>query len=124
MSVLVDSDILIEVSRGCNQEVLARWDELANSDRRALYSPVTSAELWGGARPQEQRALEALFRALLCVPIDDEIGHRAGAYLRLYRKSHNLEVADALIAASAAVSKAALWSRNRKHFPMKELSFY
>jgi predicted nucleic acid-binding protein len=31
---------------------------------------------------------------------------------------------DALIAASAVHNEAALWTRNRKHFPMKELEFF
>jgi predicted nucleic acid-binding protein len=35
-----------------------------------------------------------------------------------------VELGDALIAATAVQSKAALWTRDRKHYPMKELSFY
>jgi predicted nucleic acid-binding protein len=31
---------------------------------------------------------------------------------------------DALIAASAVTSGAMLWTRNRKHCPMKELAFF
>lgn len=47
----------------------------------------------------------------------------AGEYIRRYRKSHSVELGDALIAASAVVSGAALWTRNRKHYPMPELKF-
>ena len=50
--------------------------------------------------------------------------HQAGDYLRQYRRSHGLEVADAVIAASAVANKAELWTRNRKHYPMKEVSFF
>ena len=124
MTVLIDSDILIEVTRGRDSDVLSRWEHLSRSDGALLYSPVTAAELWAGARPHEHEALTNLFEALLCVPIDAEVGHRAGDYLRLYRKSHSVELGDALIAASAALSDARLWTRNRKHYPMKELSFY
>ena len=46
------------------------------------------------------------------------------AYLRQYGKSHGVEIADALIAASAVANRATLWTRNRKHYPMKELSFF
>jgi len=42
----------------------------------------------------------------------------AGEYLRRYNKSHNLKIADALIAASAVQNQADLWTRNRKHYPM------
>ena len=124
MTVFVDSDILIEVGRARNIEILAQWARLADSDNVVLYSPVTAAELWAGVRPREAAALSRLLESLLCVAIDAEIGRQAGDYLRIYTKSHGLELADALIAASAVRNQAALWTRNRKHYPMKELSFY
>ena len=80
--------------------------------------------LWAGARPSEYDALSNLFLALRCTPIDEEIGRQAGAYLRKYRRSHGVEVADALIAACAGLNNAELWTRNRKHYPMKEISFF
>jgi hypothetical protein len=124
VSVLVDSDILIEVSRGRDQEIVSRWTKLGDSDDAILYSPVTAAELWAGARPREYEALANLFRVLLCAPVDGETGRRAGDYLRQFRKSHGVELGDALIAATAVHNEAALWTRNRKHYPMKELLFY
>jgi predicted nucleic acid-binding protein len=124
MTVLVDSDILIEVSRGRNTDIVARWMDLSNSDAAVLYSPVSVAELWAGARPNEHDALSNLFDALRCAPIDKEAGRQAGTWLRKYRLSHGVEVADALIAASAVANSAELWTRNRKHYPMKEISFF
>jgi predicted nucleic acid-binding protein len=61
---------------------------------------------------------------MICVPIGSETGRLAGEFLRIYAKSHGLHVADALIAAGACLRAAALWTRNRKHFPMKEIQFY
>ncbi len=124
MTVLVDSDILVEVSRERDATVISKWIELSNSDAAVLYSPVSVAELWAGARPHEYEALNNLFRALTCIPIDDETGHYAGLYLRQYRRSHGVEIADALIAASAVANNAELWTRNRKHYPMNKLSFF
>ena len=124
MTVLVDSDILIEVSRGRNADVVSKWIDLSNSDAAVLYSPVSVAELWAGARPNEYETLNNLFRALTCIPIDEEAGRQAGVYLRQYRRGHGIEIADALIAASAAANSAELWTRNRKHYPMKEVSFF
>lgn len=124
MTILVDSDILIEVSRARDEAIVARWRELSQSDVTILYSPVTAAELWAGARPKEYAPLTALFRALLCAPADAETGRLAGDYLRQYRKSHSVELGDALIAAAAVQNQAALWTRNRKHYPMKGISFY
>ena len=124
MSVLVDSDILIEASRGKDAELVSRWLELSGSDAAILYSPVSVAELWAGARPAEHDALDNLFRALTCVPIDAETGRQAGDYLKRYRKSHGVELGDALVAAGAVVNGAMLWTRNRKRYPMKELTFF
>jgi hypothetical protein len=124
VTVLVDSDILIEVSRGKDQDILSRWMELSHSEDLVLYSPVTAAELWAGARPPEHEAITNLFRALVCAPINGEVGRQAGDYLRQYRKSHGLELGDALIASAALLNRARLWTRNRKHYPMKELAFY
>jgi predicted nucleic acid-binding protein len=123
-SVLVDSDILIEVSRARDSAILARWDQLSRSDVPLLCSPVTVAELWHGARPQEHATLHALFAAIRAVPIDMTIGVRAGEYLRLFAKSHHVELGDALIAATASIHNFELWTRNRRHYPMKHVVFY
>ena len=48
----------------------------------------------------------------------------AGKWLVKYRRSHGIEIADALIAASAVENNAELWTGNRKHYPMKDLSFF
>jgi predicted nucleic acid-binding protein len=85
---------------------------------------VTVAELWHGARPQEYQILNALFVAVHCIPIDIQIGQRAGDYLRQYAKSHHVELGDALIAATASVHKLELWTRNRRHYPMKDIDFF
>ncbi len=122
--VLIDSDILIEVSRGRDHAVLTRWDELSGSDVALLCSPVTVAELWHGARPREHVTLEALFAAIHCVPIDSTIGMRAGEYLRDYAKSHHVELGDALIAATVSIHNLSLWTRNRRHYPMQDVAFY
>jgi predicted nucleic acid-binding protein len=122
--VLIDSDILIEVSRARDAAVLARWDELSRSEVALLCSPVTVAELWHGARPKEQGTLEALFAAIHCVPIDSTIGVRAGDYLRQYAKSHHVELGDALIAATVSIHNLELWTRNRRHYPMKDVDFF
>ena len=98
--------------------------DLSNSDAAGLYSPVSVAELWTTARPGEYDALNNLFRSLTCIPIDEETGHQAGVYLRQYRRSHGVEVAYALIAASAVLNHAELWTRSRKHYPMKDVSFF
>jgi predicted nucleic acid-binding protein len=124
MTILVDSDVLIEVLKGRDAAILERWAGLANSSNAVLCSPVSVAELWHGARPREHTTITKLLDALSCVPIDAQTGRRAGVYLREYHKSHGVELGDALIAAAAAQHRASLWTRNRKHYPMHGPSFY
>lgn len=124
MTVLVDSDILIEVSRARDEKTLSRWNALSRSEMEILYSPVTAAELWTGAFQHEYESLAALLHSLQCALADAETGRLAGDYLRHYRKSHGLELADAMIAAAAVQNRADLWTRNRRHYPMKEVVFY
>ncbi len=123
-SVLIDSDILIEVSRSRDSAILTKWDVLSRGSTALFCSPVTVAELWHGARPPEDKILQALFAAVQAIPVDTEIGVRAGLFLRQYAKSHGVELGDALIAATAALHDLQLWTRNRRHYPMKELRFF
>ena len=120
-TILIDSDVLIEVSRGRDAAVLKQWEELGVSDAVLLCSPVTVAEIWHGARPKEHAILDALFASLICVPINLEIGRRAGEYLSRQHASRHVELGDALIAATAVVHGAALWTRNRRYYPMPDV---
>ena len=122
--VLIDSDILVEISRGRDHAALARWEEFSQGDVLPLCSPVTVAELWRGVRPHEHQSLHELLATTTCIPIDADVGRRAGDYMRQFAKSHHLELADALIAATASIHKLQLWTRNRRHYPMKDISFY
>jgi predicted nucleic acid-binding protein len=124
MSVLVDSDIVIEALRGRDQNILLKWGKLAQSSLPILISPITFAEIWAGALAKEMPAIVRFFSPLACIAIDQKIGELGGEFLRQYSKSHNLKIADALIAASAMQNQAELWTRNRKHYPMKGLVFY
>jgi predicted nucleic acid-binding protein len=122
--VLVDSDVIIEVLRQQNSEILESWVELADSREAVICSPVSVAEVFYGVREREINTIERLFSGMLCFPIDQQIGRRAGDYLRIFHKSHSLAVGDALLAATASTFDLALWTRNRKHFPMKDLRFF
>jgi predicted nucleic acid-binding protein len=124
VNVLLDTDIAIEIQRARDQSLLVQWSELVGSGTMILCSPVVAAEIWAGARQQEHQLIANFFRSVNCVVADYETGQIAGAFLNKYAKSHSLEVPDALIAAAAIQHQAALWTRNRKHYPMPQLTFY
>jgi predicted nucleic acid-binding protein len=122
--VLVDSDILIEVLRGRKIEFARLWADTVAANEPLFYSPVTLAEIRHGMREQEREPTERIFSAMLSVPIEMEIGTRAGDYLRAFHASHAIELGDALIAATASVHHLELWTQNRNHFPMKDVQFF
>jgi len=123
-SVLLHTDIIIEVLRERDEAILTRWRRLAVSPEPVLYTAVTTAELWHGIRTSEESRAQQLLSALFCVPLTADIGRRAGGYLREFHASHGMGLGDALIAATAKVHGCALWTRNHKHYPMKGLRFY
>ncbi len=85
---------------------------------------VSWAEIFAGIRPGEEGVTEAFFHARGEVVIDATTGRRAGAYLARYARSHGVEIADALVAAGASTTGLRLWTLNRRHYPMEDVSFY
>ncbi len=122
--VLLDSDVVIEVLRRRDRVILGQWSELATSDGIIACSPITIAEVWSGARESEEKVTAALFGALTCLTIDAAIGRLAGKQMRKFAKSHQLDIADVLIGATALTHGLLLWTRNRKHYPHAGLQFY
>jgi predicted nucleic acid-binding protein len=122
--VLLDSDIIIEVLRQRNPEIVGTWIELADSDEPLFCSPVSLAEVRHGMRDRDKESIDKIFSAMICVPVEEEIGRRAGDYLRAFHGRHAVALGDALIAATASAHRVQLWTRNRKHFPMKDIQFF
>lgn len=87
-----------------------------------LTCPVISGiELYCGMRPGEERLLERFLTAFDKIEVTDKIARSAGIYLNNYRKSHGINMADAIIAASAKHTNARLYTLNTKHYPMSDI---
>ncbi len=123
MSILIDTDVLIEYLRD-NETIVKRFAEVYKKEKKLCFSPITRAEIVAGLRRGEEGITTKLFSLMECLKIDDEIGHKAGEYMKAYRASHSTEIADALIAASAHLHDMPLWTLNKKHYPMKDVSFF
>jgi hypothetical protein len=117
---LIDTDIVIDHFHG-HQAALDYFAETLAAGEILAISVVTLAELAGGMRPAEETRTERLLSLFTVVGVDEAIGRRAGAYLRQFRRSHNLELGDALIAATAASGGAEIITRNVKHYPMTDI---
>ena len=82
-------------------------------------SVVTISELYAGTRnATEEAEVYDFYRSLVVLNIGAEVAKLAGEYVRKYGKSHNVGIADALIAATASRHNLPLATLNVKHFPM------
>lgn len=121
--ILLDSDVIIAWLRGYEPYVDAIPKILDQGDS-LLWTPVSIAEIYAGVRKSEEKDVENLFLVFEAIPITHAIGARAGRYLNLYRKSHGMELGDAVIGATAAITGVPLWTLNKKHYPPREITFY
>lgn len=114
--MILDSDVLIEILR--NNTRTSQWvADQASAGEALRYSPVSRAEIGAGQRAGDEQAIAALFAGMDVVIIDAVTGELAADRLRRYRRSHALELADALIGASASQHGEQLATFNRRHYP-------
>ncbi|MCL4303407.1 MAG: type II toxin-antitoxin system VapC family toxin [Anaerolineae bacterium] len=118
---LIDTDILIDHFHGHRATLDFIAQQLVAGETLAI-SVVTVTEFSGGMRPGEETRTERLLSLLAILNIDEAIARQAGRYLREYRRSHRLELGDALIAATAQQAGAGLVTRNIKHYPMPDIT--
>ena len=117
MPFLIDSNVLIDVSRG-NAGAIQYVDGLAEP---WALSQVTAMELIVGARDKRDLATIDGFLSLYpVVPLSDSIGTGAYRLLKTYAKSHGLHVFDSLVAATAMEKALTLVTLNRRHYQMIE----
>ena len=112
---LVDTDILIDVGKGVSEAV----DLLKNikNNSTAAISVVTQMELIVGCRDKvELREVDKFLRQFQIVAIDEAIANRSVDLLHLYYPSHNLLIADSLIAATALILDAPFVSKNQRDY--------
>jgi predicted nucleic acid-binding protein len=115
MAVLLDSAIVVDCLRGRD----AASVYFAALPAKPSISALTLSEVYAGVRNRREEDDAARFWSLVNVlPATDEIARRAGVFVRLYRASHNVEVPDAIIAATAEHHGLKLATLNVRHFPM------
>ena len=70
---------------------------------------------------EESRRLAQFLGAFEIIPLNAEIARPGGLYRRDYGPDHGVALANALIAATAALHQAQLVTLNARHFPMLEV---
>jgi predicted nucleic acid-binding protein len=112
MAYLVDSDILIDASRG--NAAAAKY---LNSLGDWSVSVVTGMELVAGAKNKsEVGEIDIMLATYRSIPLSEDIGQPGYNLMKSYAKSNGLEPPDALIAATAMHEGLKLSTLNRKHF--------
>lgn len=112
---LIDTNILIDFLRGDKKAV----DFLTQINQTSLLSTITVAELYSGTEGQhELQQLELLIFRFTVVSLTPDIARKSGLIKKEYHPSHNIGIADAVIAATALEHNAKLFTLNLKDFPM------
>ena len=118
--MFIDTSIFIWAFRGNKKAI-----QLLNETDILLMSTVVYIELIQGARnKQELRAIDTTLAMLqvTIIEIDKAISTLATDLVKNYFHSHSIELADALIGATALLHQKALVTCNVKHFaPMQDL---
>ena len=115
MPYLVDTDVLIDVSRN-NEAAIDFLDQLDDSWSMSI---ITALELIVGARNKnEVTQIDQLIAAYSAIPLTAEIVNSSYGLLRQFAKSHGLRVFHSLISATALAENLTLVTKNKKHSQM------
>ncbi len=121
--ILLDTNILIEYFKGDKSIrktlIEARFENLAASS-------VTVMELFYGARNKKELVyIKKALAELHTVHLSTSISALSMQLIEKYSKSHNLDIPDALIAATAIDNSMELYTLNKKDFKyISELTLY
>lgn len=109
--ILADTTVVIDLLRGSHSA--KSW--FAGQHEVIAASEVTRTEVLSGMRSSERRATVTALERYRWFPVDAPVAIRAGELGRRYRASHDLDIADLLIAATAEVHDLVLATSNVKH---------
>lgn len=121
--ILLDSDVIIAWLRG-HDPFADLIPTLLTKGEVLTWTPVSVAEIFAGVRKGEEQQIENLFLVLEPLSLSAEIGRTAGQYMKSYSRSHGVELADALVAATAHFNGLPLWTLNKRHYPMRDIRFF
>jgi predicted nucleic acid-binding protein len=112
--ILIDTNIFIEIYRN-NTSVAAIVNNM--SEGEIAVCDVIRAELFFGARNKRELAeISEDIDELIVLPIVSQISEMAVQLVKSFCLSHKLELADALIAATAIYHNIELYTLNIKDF--------
>ncbi len=116
--LLIDTDIIIDHLSGqaISTSLLKRL--IVGDEFIGFYSAITEIELFSAETIEDGQAEDIflLLGSMVRADVDSDVAQCAGRLLGKYRKSNGLEMADAVIAATAMMHGMPVVSRNVKHY--------
>lgn len=121
-TVMVDTDIAIDYLRGdqaARDLIFSLWD-----NDLAYLSILSVYELYAGMKDTEKEDTENFINAFNIEPVTVEIAKKAGELYREYRKQGiTLTSLDCLINATALIKGHKIATRNKDHYPNREIVY-
>jgi predicted nucleic acid-binding protein len=114
-STIIDTDILIDVSRGVIEAVNC-LQNLKASSGLAISIVIHMELIVGCANKTELKTLESFLKYFDIIKLDQAISDTFVNLLLSYRLSHGLLIADSLIAATAIVWNYPLITKNQRDY--------
>lgn len=115
MIALLDTSVLIDFTRRRQGAI----DLIESLSEVPLVSEISRTELLQGMRDSERALTEFLMARLDWIPVVEIVSRRAGELGREWKPANNgISVEDLIIAATAEVYNATLFTHNVRHFPM------
>ena len=113
--IIVDSDILIDLSRG--NEKAVSWIKKYENGEKLIISVVTEIELIFGSRDKAHlKTIKSFLSNFEVIQLREMISLAAAQLVEKFCLSHRLHLPDALIAATALELDCELATINRKDF--------
>ncbi|OGY17466.1 MAG: hypothetical protein A2784_03595 [Candidatus Chisholmbacteria bacterium RIFCSPHIGHO2_01_FULL_48_12] len=115
MPLIIDTSVIIDFLR--QEEKITTWLYLLSRSKNQLFaSIITHTELFAGKSIWEKKSalqeLKTIFSGIKLVPINETISQIAGKI----RAEYDLDLIDAIIAATALNQNIPLATLNSKHF--------
>ncbi len=114
MKIVFDTTILVDHLRNFSRAT-DLIKKVRNNEIFGYISTLTEAELFAGkdsADEKKRLLLSALISVFTTIEIDSEVAKKAGEFKRKY----NVLLDDSIIAATAAIQKSKLWTKNLEDF--------
>jgi len=118
--LLIDTDVIVDHLHGI-EEAKKLLKAVEGGNFPAYFSTITEAEIYSGKKMKikaEKRKVQLLLDLMHRVDVNGKIARKAGEL----RRKYEIELPNAIIAATAFHVRAKLVTRNAKHYEtMKEV---